>query len=67
MRPYLEKSYHKKIGLVEWLKGKALNSKPSRTTTTRKKAQEKGPRKERDFSRSQDSFVYLLLHGHICI
>jgi hypothetical protein len=33
-RPYLEKPYHKKIGLVEWLKVKALRSSPN---TTKKK------------------------------
>jgi hypothetical protein len=27
--PILKKSYHKKIGLVEWLEGKALSSSPS--------------------------------------
>jgi hypothetical protein len=29
MRPYLKKTYQKKIGLVEWLKVKALSSSPS--------------------------------------
>jgi hypothetical protein len=28
MRPYLEKTLSQKIGLVEWLKVKALNSSP---------------------------------------
>jgi hypothetical protein len=29
VRPCLEKPYHKKIGLVEWLKVKTLNPSPS--------------------------------------
>jgi hypothetical protein len=37
MRPYLEKTHHKK-GLVEWLKVMALSSNPSIT----KKRKEKG-------------------------
>jgi hypothetical protein len=36
MRPYLEKSHHKK-GLAEWLKIQALSSCPS-TTKKKKKA-----------------------------
>jgi hypothetical protein len=28
-RPYLKKTLHKKIGLVEWVKVKALSSSPS--------------------------------------
>jgi hypothetical protein len=34
VRPHLKKSYHKKIGLVDWLKVKALSSSPS---TSKKK------------------------------
>jgi hypothetical protein len=34
VRPYLEKPYQKKIGLVEWLKVKALSS--SSSTSKRK-------------------------------
>jgi hypothetical protein len=37
MRPYLEKTHHKK-GLVEWLKAKALSS--SLSTTKKKKEEE---------------------------
>jgi hypothetical protein len=35
MRPYLEKPFTK-VGLVEWLKVKALSSNPSTATTTKK-------------------------------
>jgi hypothetical protein len=31
VRPYLEKPFTEKIGLVEWLKVQALNSNPSTT------------------------------------
>jgi hypothetical protein len=31
MKPYLEKYFTKKIGLVDWLKVKALSSSPSTT------------------------------------
>jgi hypothetical protein len=31
MRSYLKKPYHEKIGLVKWLKVKALSSSPSTT------------------------------------
>jgi hypothetical protein len=41
MRPYLEKSFTK-IGLVEWLKVKALSSSPS--TTKKKSATQKIPK-----------------------
>jgi hypothetical protein len=36
MKSYLEKTLHKKIGLVEWLKVKALSS--STSTAKKKKA-----------------------------
>jgi hypothetical protein len=36
MRPYLDKTLHKK-GLVEWLKIKVLSSNPNTTTTTHTK------------------------------
>jgi hypothetical protein len=39
MRPYLEKPYHKKIGLVEWLKMKA-EFKPQYHKKKRKKRKE---------------------------
>jgi hypothetical protein len=35
-RPYLEKVYHKKTGLVEWLKKNALSSCPSTTKKEKK-------------------------------
>jgi hypothetical protein len=35
-RPYLEKLYHKNIGLVEWLKVKALSSSPNATKKKKK-------------------------------
>jgi hypothetical protein len=31
MRPYFKKTLSQKVGLVEWLKGKALSSSPSTT------------------------------------
>jgi hypothetical protein len=37
MRPYLEKPSHKKIGLVEWLKVKALSANLSTTKTKQNK------------------------------
>jgi hypothetical protein len=40
MRPYLEKPFTK-IGLVEWLKVKALSSSPSNAKKKKKKLVEK--------------------------
>jgi hypothetical protein len=40
VRPYLEKSHHKK-GLAEWVKVKALSSNPS--TSKKKKKEQKTP------------------------
>jgi hypothetical protein len=39
--PILEKPFHKKIGLVEWLKVKALSSSPG-TTKKKKKKRKRG-------------------------
>jgi hypothetical protein len=44
MRPYLETPFAK-IGLVEWLKGKALSLSPS--TSKRKKKKKKKRREEK--------------------
>jgi hypothetical protein len=46
LRNYLEKPYHKKLGLVEWLKVKALSSSPStakKKTKTKKKTNSINP------------------------
>jgi hypothetical protein len=44
VRPCLENTHHKKNGLVEWLKVKALNSSPS-TAKNKKKFKKQENRK----------------------